>query len=356
MRTLLVFFFFFCHTARLSGSQFPDQGLNLGPWQWKPRILTTRQPGNFQLTVIYLDMVIFYFFRISAQDSTLSLRQSSHRVARFSSVALLPAVYPDSFPQSCYHCCLASSRVWNSEVSFSASQSSQSSTEVENMTLVLDLPGFKSELHHLLAWHASLGSCKSEVSFVRACGIVPGTRQGSHTCCGLWLVWHPTSLTTDSSPSSWPSTPWSSPSATSLSLSAFACDSFLNHLPISLLHDCTSSGPGGEQITQPNQIIWGTLNKAVSKGDETTGKAWPGPESCGRWAAWQQLWAWRRDVVSPWQPPRKGAREVVLFHLSPSLHLLLGFPLVLNSKAEGKSAPLCSPRGQPPEAEQAGAS
>ena len=32
---------------------------------------------------------LFIVFRISAQDSTLSLRQSSHRVARFSSVALL---------------------------------------------------------------------------------------------------------------------------------------------------------------------------------------------------------------------------------------------------------------------------
>ena len=40
--TILYNFFFFCHAAWLARSQF----FNPGPWQWKPRILTTRPPGN----------------------------------------------------------------------------------------------------------------------------------------------------------------------------------------------------------------------------------------------------------------------------------------------------------------------
>ena len=32
----------------LMGSQFPDQGLNLHPWQWNCGVLTTGLPGNSQ--------------------------------------------------------------------------------------------------------------------------------------------------------------------------------------------------------------------------------------------------------------------------------------------------------------------
>ena len=41
-----IFFLKFGHAARLVGSQFPDQGLNPGPRQWKCRVLTTGPPGN----------------------------------------------------------------------------------------------------------------------------------------------------------------------------------------------------------------------------------------------------------------------------------------------------------------------
>ena len=40
-----IFFFFYC-AAQLAGSYFLDQGLNLGPQQWKCRILTTGPPRN----------------------------------------------------------------------------------------------------------------------------------------------------------------------------------------------------------------------------------------------------------------------------------------------------------------------
>ena len=40
------FFSFFGCTVGLSGSHVPDQWLNLGPQQWKPRIVTTRSSGN----------------------------------------------------------------------------------------------------------------------------------------------------------------------------------------------------------------------------------------------------------------------------------------------------------------------
>ena len=43
--TVLSFLFyiilFFWHTTWLAGPSFPEQGLNLGPWQWKHRVLTT---------------------------------------------------------------------------------------------------------------------------------------------------------------------------------------------------------------------------------------------------------------------------------------------------------------------------
>ena len=45
MSVYLFAFSFFGNMAHLAGSQFPDQGLNPGH-SWKPRILTTRPPGN----------------------------------------------------------------------------------------------------------------------------------------------------------------------------------------------------------------------------------------------------------------------------------------------------------------------
>ena len=39
-------YLFFGHTSQYTGSQFPVQGLNLGPLQWKLRVLTTGPPGN----------------------------------------------------------------------------------------------------------------------------------------------------------------------------------------------------------------------------------------------------------------------------------------------------------------------
>ena len=41
-----LYFFCFGHTVRLAGSQFPDQGLNPSPWQWKHGVLVTGPPGN----------------------------------------------------------------------------------------------------------------------------------------------------------------------------------------------------------------------------------------------------------------------------------------------------------------------
>ena len=41
-----LFLFCFDHAAWLAGSQFPDQGSNLGPLQWKRGVLITGPPGN----------------------------------------------------------------------------------------------------------------------------------------------------------------------------------------------------------------------------------------------------------------------------------------------------------------------
>ena len=43
---ILDFFFFFGHVTWLVEYQFPDQGLNPGPWQWECKVLTTGPPGN----------------------------------------------------------------------------------------------------------------------------------------------------------------------------------------------------------------------------------------------------------------------------------------------------------------------
>ena len=44
------FCFFFGHSEQHVGSYFPDQGLNLCPWQWKLRVLTTILPGNWLIS------------------------------------------------------------------------------------------------------------------------------------------------------------------------------------------------------------------------------------------------------------------------------------------------------------------
>ena len=41
-----LFFFFSCCAMQHAGSEFPDQGSNLGPLQWKPRVLATGPPGK----------------------------------------------------------------------------------------------------------------------------------------------------------------------------------------------------------------------------------------------------------------------------------------------------------------------
>ena len=49
---IYIFFFFFGHAMQLAGSQFPSQDLNLGPRQWKHRVLTTGLPGKSLLDLV----------------------------------------------------------------------------------------------------------------------------------------------------------------------------------------------------------------------------------------------------------------------------------------------------------------
>ena len=42
----LFYLFIYCHAVQLVGPYFPNQGSNLGPCQWKHRVLTTGPPGN----------------------------------------------------------------------------------------------------------------------------------------------------------------------------------------------------------------------------------------------------------------------------------------------------------------------
>ena len=61
-RTAVGFFFFwlFGHTMQLVGSQFPNQGLNPRAQQWKPGILTTRLPGNSQITAVFIEILLWF--------------------------------------------------------------------------------------------------------------------------------------------------------------------------------------------------------------------------------------------------------------------------------------------------------
>ena len=59
----LGFFFnliFFGHTEQVVGSQFPSQGLNPGPWQLKPRILTSSHQGTPGGVFCFLILVAFF--------------------------------------------------------------------------------------------------------------------------------------------------------------------------------------------------------------------------------------------------------------------------------------------------------
>lgn len=57
-----LFFFFLGHAKLFVGSYFPDQGLNVGPWQWKHRVLTTRLPGNSVLCPLTLFLHRPYYY------------------------------------------------------------------------------------------------------------------------------------------------------------------------------------------------------------------------------------------------------------------------------------------------------
>ena len=77
------FFFFFGCASRHAGSQFPDQGSNLCPLQWKHRVLTTGLPGNsrthFQKFVkcffcgIPFEPLAVYLFLTTYRNSLYSL-------------------------------------------------------------------------------------------------------------------------------------------------------------------------------------------------------------------------------------------------------------------------------------------
>ena len=58
--------FAFCgHATWLTGSRFPNQGLNPGAQQWKCGILTTGPPGNTPLPFFPFVINVFFFFLIS---------------------------------------------------------------------------------------------------------------------------------------------------------------------------------------------------------------------------------------------------------------------------------------------------
>ena len=48
---IVFFFFFFGHAMWLEGSQFPDQGTNPGPWQWKHKVPATGLPENSPIII-----------------------------------------------------------------------------------------------------------------------------------------------------------------------------------------------------------------------------------------------------------------------------------------------------------------
>ena len=58
--------FFSGHAEHPVGSQFPDQGSNPGPLQWKHGVLTTGPPGNSRGTFFYLWKVTLW---VSGGDS-----------------------------------------------------------------------------------------------------------------------------------------------------------------------------------------------------------------------------------------------------------------------------------------------
>ena len=60
------------------GSEFPDQGSNPPPLQWKCRVLTTGPPGKSQGCLLYVcPFVLHAFFRESwARDSREDLERS----------------------------------------------------------------------------------------------------------------------------------------------------------------------------------------------------------------------------------------------------------------------------------------
>ena len=70
----LLFILFFGRAARHVGSQFPDQGLNPRPLQWKRRVLTTGPPGK-SLIQLYIYISVPFQGTSTQQPSSLALRR-----------------------------------------------------------------------------------------------------------------------------------------------------------------------------------------------------------------------------------------------------------------------------------------
>ena len=68
-----IFFFFFSGCAAwLAGSYFPSQGTEPRPWQWKPRVLTTGPPGNFQ--EMYMSWSEWWYMDVHIDKNSLALK------------------------------------------------------------------------------------------------------------------------------------------------------------------------------------------------------------------------------------------------------------------------------------------
>ena len=96
---ILFLFYFWPDPAWLARSQFPDQGLNPGPQEWKHKILTTGPPGN-PLNLFFYSLITFFKKSLCSSTCFLSVICHSTRLCspllRAGTVGLVNSGVPSS--------------------------------------------------------------------------------------------------------------------------------------------------------------------------------------------------------------------------------------------------------------------
>ena len=106
------FFFFFDHTTRPTGSEFPNQGLNSGPQQWEHQSYPTDCQGVPHLKTILSASLCISFFSgcIKLYTQAITVYSVDIWLVRVSCINLALLIFPT---RDCFTYCIYSTKLEN---------------------------------------------------------------------------------------------------------------------------------------------------------------------------------------------------------------------------------------------------